>query len=218
VVFVTYQSSERVAEAARECGFTFDLAVLDEAHNTVGVKEKAFAAPLFDENMPVAKRLFMTATEKVVRGRNDDVVSMNDETIYGPCFCELSFKQALEAKPPIISDYKIVTYMVTDEEVRDLIKDNRLLTDADRELEEEEARSLAAGIALRRAFEIHGIKHAISFHRSILSASRFADQQQAFTDHCIFEPPIESFHISSKKSAGERAPSRGRSAVQAFRS
>ena len=89
VVFVTYQSSERVAEAARECGFTFDLAVLDEAHNTVGVKEKAFAAPLFDENMPVAKRLFMTATEKVVRGRNDDVVSMNDETIYGACSMNL---------------------------------------------------------------------------------------------------------------------------------
>jgi superfamily II DNA or RNA helicase len=205
VVFVTYQSSERVAEAARECGFTFDLAILDEAHKTVGVKEKAFAAPLFDENLPVAKRLFMTATERVVRGRNDDVVSMNDETIYGPCFYELSFKQALEAKPPIISDYKIVTYVVTDEEVRDLIKNNRLLTDADKELEEEEARSVAAGIALRRAFEMHGIKHAISFHRSILSASRFADQQQAFTEHGIFNPPVESFHISSKNSAGERA-------------
>jgi hypothetical protein len=119
-------------------------------------------------------------------------------------FYELSLKQALEAKPPIISDYKIVTYVVTDEEVRDLIKDNRLLTDADKDLEEEEARSVAAGIALRRAFEIHGIKHAISFHRSILSASRFADQQQAFTDYGIFEPPIESFHISSRKSAGER--------------
>ena len=182
MVFVTYQSSERLAEAARKSGFTFDLAILDEAHKTVGVKDKAFAAPLFDENLPVAKRLFMTATERVVRGRNDDVVSMDDEAIYGPCFHELSFKDAIHADPPIISDYKILTYAVTDEEVENFIRDNRLLTDADAQVEEQEARAVAAGIALRHAFEKHGIKHAISFHRSIQSASRFADQQQAFTD------------------------------------
>ena len=204
-VFVTYQSSQRLAEAARKSGFTFDLAILDEAHKTVGVKDKAFATPLFDENLPVAKRLFMTATERILRGRNDDVVSMNDEAVYGPCFHELSFKDAIRANPPIISDYKIITYVVTDGEVKNLIRDNRLLTDANAQVEEQEARAVAAGIALRRAYEKHGIKHAISFHGSIDSAARFADQQQAFTDHGIFEPPVESFHISSKKSAGARA-------------
>jgi predicted helicase len=146
----------------------------------------------------------MTATERVVRRRHDDVVSMNDEAIYGRCFHELSFKDAINAKPPIISDYKIFTYAVTDEEVRTLIQDNRLLTDADAELEEEEARSVAAGIALRHTFVKHGIKHAISFHRSILAASRFANQQQAFTDKGILRPSIECFHVSSKKSAGDR--------------
>jgi predicted helicase len=129
---------------------------------------------------------------------------MNDEAIYGRCFHELSFKDAINAKPPIISDYKIFTYAVTDEEVRTLIQDNRLLTDADAELEEEEARSVAAGIALRHTFVKHGIKHAISFHRSILAASRFANQQQAFTDKGILRPSIECFHVSSKKSAGDR--------------
>src|SRR5262249_17486737 len=66
---------------------------------TVGVKDKAFAAPLFDENLRVKKRLFMTATERVVRGRHDDVVSMNDEAIYGACFHELSFKDASMSLP-----------------------------------------------------------------------------------------------------------------------
>jgi superfamily II DNA or RNA helicase len=205
MLFVTYQSSERLAEAARECGFIFDFAVLDEAHKTVGVKDKAFAAPLFDDSLPISKRLFMTATERVVRGRNDDVVSMNDEAIYGPCFHQLSFKDAINAKPPIISDYKILTYVVTDEEVAEFIRDNRLLTDSDAQVEEQESAFVAAGIALRRAFQKHGIKHAISFHRSIRSAARFADQEQGFTDTGIFEQPIESFHISSDKSAGERA-------------
>jgi predicted helicase len=205
VVFATYQSSERLAEAARQHGFIFDFAVLDEAHKTVGLKDKEFAAPLFDENLTVSKRLFMTATERVVRGRNDDVVSMNDEAIYGPCFHQLSFKDAINAKPPIISDYKILTYVVTDEEVAQTIRDNRLLTDSDADVEEQEAGFVAAGIALRHAFQRQGIKHAISFHRSIRLASRFADQQQKFTDIAIFEQPVESFHISSNKSAGERA-------------
>ena len=40
IVFTTYQSSSRLAQAAREARFTFDFAVLDEAHKTVGVKSK----------------------------------------------------------------------------------------------------------------------------------------------------------------------------------
>jgi predicted helicase len=205
VVFVTYQSSALVAEAARMTGLTFDLAIFDETHKTVGVKDKAFAAPLFDENLPVKKRLFMTATERVLRGRNDDVVSMNDEAVYGPCFHQLSFKDAISAKPPIISDYKIFTYVVTDKEVAEFIRDNRLLTDSDAQVEEQEAGFVAAGVALRHAFQKHAIKHTISFRRSLGLASRFADQQQKFTNTGIFKQPVESFHISSKKSAGERA-------------
>jgi predicted helicase len=102
-------------------------------------------------------------------------------------------------------DYKILTYAVTDKEVEDFIRDNRLLTDTDADLEEQEARSLAAGIALRHTFKKHGINHAISFHRSIGSASRFSDQQQNLSNTGIFEQPVDSFHISSNKSAGERA-------------
>ena len=206
VVFVTYQSSKKLAEAAREVGFSFDLAILDEAHRTVGLKDRPFATLLFDENLPIAKRLFMTATERVVRGRNDEVVSMDDdESIYGRRFHELSFKDAIHAKPPIISDYKILTYFVTDAEVEGFIRENRLLTDTDAQVEEQEARAVAAGIALRRIFEKHGIKHAISFHNRIPNASDFADLQNAFTAKGVFQPPVESFHISSKKSAGDRA-------------
>ena len=130
---------------------------------------------------------------------------MNDEAIYGACFHQLSFKDAIHAEPPIISDYKILTYVVTDDEVAQTIRDNRLLTDSDADVEEQEADFVAAGIALRHAFQKHSIKHAISFHRSIRLASRFADQQQKFTNTGIFKQPVESFHISSKKSAGERA-------------
>jgi len=37
IVFTTYQSSDKLAAAARKARITFDLAILDEAHKTVGV-------------------------------------------------------------------------------------------------------------------------------------------------------------------------------------
>ncbi len=92
IVFTTYQSSATLAEAAREAGITFDLAILDEAHQTVGVKSKAFATLLSDDNIPVRQRLFMTATERVLRGDSDDVFSMDDEAVYGKRFHQLTFK------------------------------------------------------------------------------------------------------------------------------
>ena len=70
----------------------FDLAILDEAHKTVGVKSKAFATLLSDDNIAVRRRLFMTATERVLRGESDDVFSMDDEAVYGKRFHQLTFK------------------------------------------------------------------------------------------------------------------------------
>jgi predicted helicase len=46
IVFTTYQSSDRLAAAARKAGIKFDLAILDEAHKTVGVHSKKFATLL----------------------------------------------------------------------------------------------------------------------------------------------------------------------------
>jgi predicted helicase len=112
VVFTTYQSSDRLAQAAQQCSYTFDFAVLDEAHKTVGVKSKSFATLLLDENISINKRMFMTATERIIRGNNDEVSSMDDPQIYGDLFYRLSFKDAIHADPPIISDYKILTCII----------------------------------------------------------------------------------------------------------
>ena len=57
VIFTTYQSSDKLAQAARSSKFSFDLAILDEAHKTVGVKSKTFATLLSDKNISISKRL-----------------------------------------------------------------------------------------------------------------------------------------------------------------
>ena len=46
----------------------FDLTIFDEAHRTAGAKESSlFSLALDDNNIPSNKRLFMTATQRMLR-------------------------------------------------------------------------------------------------------------------------------------------------------
>ncbi len=204
IVFATYQSGDVLAKAARRTRFQFDLGIMDEAHRTVGSQDKAFAHLLQDKNIRIKRRLFMTATERVVRGADDEVVSMDDPKVYGERFHQLSFKQAIEARLPIISDYKILTITVTDALIGDLIRKNRYLQ-THKKLGEREAQALAAGITLQRAFREEGVGHAISFHRSIRAADEFRDQHEKIvTSDRRAERPA-CFHVSSHKTTIERS-------------
>ena len=78
VVFVTYQSGLKFAEAAREVDLTVDFMILDEAHKTVGAKHKKYAHLIFDENVKASRRMFMTATQRVPQIEDDRVLSMDD--------------------------------------------------------------------------------------------------------------------------------------------
>jgi hypothetical protein len=66
-------------------------------------------------------------------------------------------------------------------------------------------RLAAAGIALKRVFKGHRIKHAISFHRTIRAADGFREQQNALNGLRDIGPRTINLHISSKKTAGERS-------------
>jgi predicted helicase len=203
IVFTTYQSSAKLAAAARKARITFDLAILDEAHKTVGVHSKTFATLLSDKKIKIQRRVFMTATERVFRGDRSDVLSMDNEKDYGARFFQLSFKEAIEQK--IITDYKILTMTVSDGHIRELIDNNRILNLNSHDLDEAEAQSVAAGIALKRIYKRHGVKHAISFHRSIRGADRFREQQDALNRMASLGPKATNLHISSKRTAGQRS-------------
>jgi hypothetical protein len=197
----TYQSSDKLAAAARKARIKFDLAILDEAHKTVGAHSKRFATLLRDTKINIRHRVL--ATERVFRGDRNDVLSMDSEKDYGKRFCHLSFKEAIKQR--IITDYKILTMTVSDRRIRELIDENRILNLNSRDLDEAEAQSVAAGIALKRIFKKHGIKHAISFHRSIRAADRFREQQDALNRLRDVGPKTTNLHISSKNTAGQRS-------------
>ena len=80
----------------RTAGVEVDLAIMDEAHKTVGDKKRLFSHLLFDENLPIRRHVFMTATERRFAGDDDAVVSMDDVAIYGDSIEFLSFKTALD--------------------------------------------------------------------------------------------------------------------------
>ena len=206
VLITTYQSSLAVTEGVKVAETVFDLGVYDEAHKTVGQKDKAFAHLLYDENVKVKKRVFMTATERQFKGNSDEYLSMDDESIYGKVIHELSFKAALEQDPPILSDYKIVSTIVTKSEIEQLINKNDFVkSDGTDWSVEGDASTIAGLISLRKLVNERGIKHVVSFHRSIKRSKEFMNlNAEASKADCSFGE-LSSFHVSGNDSTGVRA-------------
>lgn len=206
VVFSTYQSGRVLADAAREAQFEFDLGILDEAHRTVGKRDSLFSHLLFDDNVRVSRRVFMTATERLyARASNNRIVGMENTDVYGSVFEMLSFRAALEAVPPILSDYRVVTLVVTRQEIDALIERNAFVRpEGGRWDDEIEAQMLAAVVALRKAMVEFPISHALSFHSSIAKAKAFAANQINFTSTLPEFGPLAVFHVSGKTRTSDR--------------
>ena len=201
VIFTTYQSGRIISEVSKELNFTFDVGIFDEAHKTVGSNKKLFSYLLFEENIAINKRIFMTATERFYAGSNDEIISMDDEDIYGDIFAQMSFKEAIELE--LLTDYKVITIDVKKSEIAEFIKDNNLVQLNDKWKKETEARSLASMLALRKAMKLFPIKNAVSFHSSIEKAIRNKDLQDYITDTYHYSP-IDTFTVSGKMPTTKR--------------
>jgi superfamily II DNA or RNA helicase len=205
VVFTTYQSGETLSEAARKSGFSFDLGIMDEAHKTVGDGDKLFSHLLRDSNVKIRRRVFMTATERRYAGKSDSILSMEKSEIYGDTFHLLSFKKAIEFQPPILSDYKIISIVVTRKEVAQLIQKNAFVKpDRGPWNKEIEADMLASLIALRKAMRDYPIRHAVSFHSTIGRAKIFRDHNDTFTRINKGLGDLAAFHVSGSTPTGTR--------------
>ena len=202
VVFTTYQSGRATAKGSK--GFTYDLGIMDEAHKTVGSKTKEMAHLLHQKNIKIKKRIFMTATERLFRGDSDEFMSMDDPRDYGDLIYELSFKEAINSKPPIISDYKIITFGITVPEIEEIYNSNKYL-EVKKVLKDITARELATALALRKAIKKFKINNAISFHRSIRRADNFRTQQELITKIYPEYGKLKSFHVRGDMPTADRA-------------
>ena len=138
VIFGTYQSGHRVAEALRETGAAASVLVADEAHRTAGLRRKRNARngtlspeeqqirdfTLCHDNdaFPATYRVYQTATPRIYdtsrvdrdQAREWIVRTMDDETVFG---VELYRKSYVEAvNNGWLSDYRIIALGVNDPE------------------------------------------------------------------------------------------------------
>ena len=201
IIFTTYQSGRIIAEVSKALDFAFDVAIFDEAHKTVGSNKKLFSHLLFEENIAISKRIFMTATERFYVGSKDEIISMDDTDIYGDIFTQMSFKEAIDLE--LLTDYKVITIDVKKSEIAEFIKSNNLLQLNDKWKNETEARSLASMLALRKAMKLFPIKNAVSFHSSIEKATRNKELQNYITDTYHYSP-IDTFTVSGKMPTTKR--------------
>ena len=177
VVFSTYQSSEVVEEAIKKSGRSFDLMIADEAHNTTSAGLTAFTRPLYDEHIPSKRRIFLTATPRIVskqsrkRGEEEgyDIHSMDDTAVYGEVAHKLPFSEAI--KKNLLTDYEIFVVGVDDADIADAIRERAFLKIDSSEINGEE---LAAHIAIHRAMKKRGTRRMITFHSRIKQAKTFS--------------------------------------------
>jgi superfamily II DNA or RNA helicase len=172
IVFSTYQSSPRIAEAMNDRTIPpFDLTVGDEAHNIVTAESaSAFRTVINGDRIRSRRRLFATATEKLfsdrVKARAEeegiDVISMDDEAQFGPLAHQITFAEAIENK--LITDYQIVVAEIAEEdpELAALIAERRFVDAAGVPMTD--AATLATGLAVARAARELDFSRIISFH------------------------------------------------------
>ncbi|MBA6264281.1 DEAD/DEAH box helicase family protein [Colwellia sp. Bg11-12] len=226
IVFSTYQSLSSVGEATRDLSdFSFDLSIFDEAHRTAGIKASGmFSYGLSDDNIKITKRLFMTATEKLIKPRvleraqenieEVELFSMNDEDKYGKVFSKLNFGQAIQQE--IISDYEIVIATVKSSEIFDQVKNNPKFIAKEFSSNNvfTHAQSIFKQLLIAKCFDELNIKKAISFHSSINQAKAFVTgsgvgdyELKSFVEMEVGNENSNEFffgHVNGGMSAGQR--------------
>ncbi|MDJ0463069.1 DEAD/DEAH box helicase [Streptomyces sp. H27-C3] len=201
LLLCTYQSAARVAEAyeADVDLPPLDVMVLDEAHRTAGPGGHAYALVLDDNRIPATTRIALTATAKVhpAGDGTQDVVSMDDPSLYGERVYELTFGAAIQKK--LLSDFRVAVVLVADEEVHQVLLEQTSLPRGD----ELTTSQVAAQIAVARAVEEYGLRRIIAFHGR-RERSRVFTNTLGSTASTVTRVPIEALHVDGTSNPSER--------------
>lgn len=175
MIFSTYQSAPTFREALRQARgekAVVTLGLLDEAHRTAGNKstEDLFAYALSDDNFPMKKRAFFTATPRVLegkKGKESQVISMSDKDVYGLVAYEYPFSRGIEDKNVV--DYDLWVPIITHKELAEFMKEQGL---------EGEERAAVSMIALEKVMARTGQTRFLSYHNRISASKAFAKELQ----------------------------------------
>jgi predicted helicase len=172
-VYATYASLHAVASAHRAFHLpAWDLVVVDEAHRTAGRLGKAWSAIHHDDQIPAARRLYLTATPRIWdrddgsdEEPDEPVASMDDENVFGPVAYRLTLSDAIDLG--LLADYQILVPVVTDKDLRDwLATGPRAGADG--------VRLAGRQVAVLRAIADHRLRRVLTFHHRVADARAFA--------------------------------------------
>lgn len=183
IVFVTYNSLDAISNALCNISYDFDLGIFDESHRTAGTKDSLmFVYGMEDKYISIKKRLFMTATERLISPRlkssidnSENVIfSMDDISKYGPTLASLNFGQAIEKG--IICDYKIVVCTITESDIADLVAHKNIVTT---ELGDESSSAnievLLKQVLIGKVMSELDVRKVISYHAYVKNARTFVN-------------------------------------------
>lgn len=200
IIYSTYQSLDAIQKAVNLSRFKFDLAICDEAHKTAGSKVGAFSIIHDDTKISISKRLYMTATPRIVSkatksklGEQDlkYLCDMSDQEIFGHELFRMSFKEAIDQN--ILIDYQIVAVGVSDRELEQAIK-QRKYVDNNVTIDE-----VANNYALDKFMKKYKAKHAITFHSSVAKAKAFKERH-----HDIYHN-VDAYHVNGLMTTNSRS-------------
>lgn len=192
LILCTYQSVMTLAEAifAYNKNFYIDIAVFDEAHKTAGEWNKQFSYAMYDENIKIQKRLFMTATPKENLIDNDLYLGMENEALYGHIAHELTMPQAIERG--IIKDYKIII---------GVINKKKIFAETQAQESDEKIDNITCmAYALQEMLKAKEVKKGLIFHNTIYESQLFVKtikKKGIIPDH-------QSYHIDGTMNTRER--------------
>lgn len=209
-VFATYASLPVIIAAHAKNGLgCWGLVVVDEAHRTAGVRGQ-WAQIHEDRLVPATRRLYLTATPRIMTIGGTDSVSMDDPTVFGRQVFQLPFASAIESG--LLADYRVAVVTVTDAEVAKLTAARRLVSVDGRAVS---ARMLGMQVALAKAVRDYGLRRVITYHGRVMAATRFARGLAAAIDllPAVDRPPWE---VRARWVSGDMPPQHRRAALAAL--
>jgi len=188
----TYHSLPKVGEALKKLGGTINFGIFDEAHRMEG-NGKLYGLGLFDENIPIDKRLFATATARnsIKPPRKvDNVRSFLDESLFGKCIVKQTQHESVEQNVTL----PITLCALDRNEIVSLVGPSSIDLGNDMI-----SRDSLLPFAIQAAFTKLNVTHAVSFHPSNKRARDFVANAKK-----ILKDDIGVFCVDGTMSVKER--------------
>lgn len=197
-VYCTYASLSVVAASHREHALTaWDLIVVDEAHRTAGLLGKAWGIVHQDADLPAVRRLYLTATPRIVDSDDEVLASMDDEDLYGPVVFRLDTGDAIAAG--LLADYQILVPVLNDTRLRERVNDGE---------EFDRSRLTALQICVLKAAHEYRLTRLLTYHQRVATARAFAETLPGTARGLPFDqqpPALWSGWISGRHRPAARA-------------